>query len=141
MSRAKRKIHTGIRTPIKTIMAMAALFRKASTLLTGEAKRLKRADVRLRKLASAKPTVSKKVVKKRPIKKVVAKPTTVPTVAEMSYALLSRRATPMTIGELATKVAKRRGRDVSRSFAANLATALTRDDRVERVERGMYAAK
>lgn len=141
MSKAKRSIHTGIRTPIKTIMAMAALFRKAATLLTGEAKRLKRADVRLRKLATAKPTSKKRRTTKKVVKKMVDMPTRPTTVAEISYALLSRKATPMTIGELATKVAKLKGRKADRVFASNLAAALTRDERVTRVERGMYIAK
>lgn len=140
MSKAKRKVRTGIRTPMKSMLTMASLLRKLANILTGEAKRLKSADVRLRKLAT-KPAASKTVAKKRSTKKVVAKATRPTTVAEISYALLSRRATPMTIGELATKVAKRRGREASRSFAANLATALTRDERVKRIERGMYVAK
>ncbi len=143
MSRAKRKVRTGIRTPMKSMLTMASLLRKLANILTGEAKRLKSADVRMRKLATKPTASSKKVAKKRSTKPVVAKPTsrTSATIAEISYALLSRKATPMTIGELATKVAKRKGRKVDTAFASNLAATLTRDERVTRVERGMYTAK
>lgn len=135
-----------MRLTIRLLLAHKARHAAAIRQIDKEVQRLtlldKKKTGRTLRLKGANITAPKKKnVKKRSTKKVVAKPTTVPTVAEISYAVLSRKATPMHIGELAEKVAKRKGRTYDPIFAQNLGAIMMRDDRFVRVGRGMYAVK
>lgn len=129
---ARRKIRTGVRTSIRTIKTMAALFRKAANLLMTEAARLKNTDARIRRLRTE---VKQKSVRKSRVTRGMKGGV---STADIAFQILSARKKPMDIQTLATRViAKKKGKP-GEHFTQNLAAAMMRDKRFKRMGRGVY---
>ncbi len=131
----------GRRPSLKVAARKANKLQKDARSLLSELEDLERRLVRLGTLLEASRKAEREKAKKKRSTRSAGIRGKGPNVRDTAYQVLARRKKPMGIQEIARQVLKGKKGKAGDNFTQNLGAALARDNRFQRVGRGVYSVK